>query len=162
LEAPRELNVRITTRGMNVADMRSFGLAAIPLLDQTTQGSWRGSAAYRDGEWAGEYDIQNARIAIDGLADPLRIQSAAVKLSGKALSVSRLRARQGDIAFTGAYRWDPNAVRPHKFDIVIAQADAAELARVLVPSIERNRGFFARTLLGPGPVPEWLKNRRAD
>src|SRR5262249_38023022 len=152
LQAPRALDVRITTRGMSVADMRSFGLAAIPVLQQTAQGSWRGWAWYRHGEWSGEYDIQNARIRVDGLAEPLRIQSASVKLSGTRVAVSRLRARVGEIAFTGAYRWEPDAVRPHKFEIAIRRADAAELARVLAPTLERERGFLARTLrLAPGP-----------
>ncbi len=61
--------------------MRSFGLAAIPVLDHTPQGSWRGWAQYEDGGWSGEYELQNARVQVEGLADVLRIQSASVKLS---------------------------------------------------------------------------------
>ena len=163
------LDLKITTRGLNVADLRSFGLAAIPLLDQTPQGTWRGWARYRwtpgaPGEWSGEYDLQNARIAIEGLADPLRIQSASVVSQRRAISRSnRLRAKIGAIAFTGDYRWEPAAIRPHKFHIAIPRADAAELERLLAPSLVRERGFLARTLrLSPAPVPDWLKNRRAD
>jgi len=163
LEAPRALNLRISTRGMSVANMRSFGLAAIPVLDRAAQGSWRGWAQYRGGEWSGDYDLQNARIAVDGLAEPLHVQSASVKLSGRSAAVSKLHARVGQIAFTGAYRWEPDAIRPHRFEIAIAKADGAELARVLAPTLERERGFLARTLrLGPAPTPEWLKKRRAD
>ena len=163
LEAPRALDLRIETRGMNVADMRSFGLAAIPLLDRTPQGSWRGWARYHSGEWSGEYELQNARIAVEGMADPLRIQSASVKLSGKRVAVSRLRARAGEIAFTGEYRWDPEAVRPHQFHLEVPRADAAELARLFAPTLGRERGFLARTLrLGSAPAPGWLKSRRAD
>jgi hypothetical protein len=93
----------------------------------------------------------------------VRVQSAAVSLSGKRVTVSRLRAKVGEIAFTGDYRWEPAAVRPHKFHLVIPEADAAELQRVLAPAMVRDRGFFARTLrLGDAPVPEWLKGRRAD
>jgi hypothetical protein len=161
--APRDLDLRIETRGLSVAAMRAFGLAAIPLLEQTPQGSWRGWARYRGGEWSGEYDLQNARVAVDGLADPLRIQSASIRLNGKRVVVSRLRARAGKIAFTGDYQWEPNAVRPHRFNIVIPEADAGELARLLAPSLTRDRGFLARTLgLSPAPAPGWLKSRRAD
>ena len=161
--APRDLDVRIATRGMSVADMRSFGLAGIPVLEQTAQGSWRGWARYRGGEWSGEYDLQSARIAVEGLAEPLRIQSASVRLNGRRASVSRLRARAGKIAFTGEYQWEPDAVRPHRFNIVIAEADAADLASLVAPTLARSEGFLARTLgLAPAPAPDWLKKRRVD
>jgi hypothetical protein len=162
------LDLKITTRGFNVADLHSFGLSAIPLLEKTPQGTWRGWARYRwtpgePGEWSGEYDLQNARFAVDGLADPVRIQSAAVVSSGPRVAITRLRARAGAIAFTGEYRYEPLTTRPHKFHIEIARANAAELERLLAPALSRERGFIARTLrLGPAPVPEWLKSRRAD
>jgi acetolactate synthase regulatory subunit len=168
LEGEERLDLRITTRALSVSDMRSFGVAAIPLLDQTPQGTWRGWARYewaRDeaGQWSGEYELLNARIPVDGLAEPVRVQSAAVVLNGKRVAVSRLRARVGAIAFTGDYRWEPAAVRPHKFHLTIPEADAVELQRVLAPAMVRDRGFFARTLrLGDAPVPDWLKARRAD
>lgn len=168
LEGAGSLDLKITTRGLSVSDMRSFGVAAIPLLDQTPQGTWRGWARYqwaRDevGQWSGEYELQNARIPVEGLIEPLKVQSAAVSLSGKRVIVNRLRAKVGTIAFTGDYRWEPGTVRPHKFHLTIPEADAAELQRVLAPALVRDRGFFARTLrLGDAPVPEWLKARRAD
>jgi hypothetical protein len=163
LKAPRELDLKITTRGLNIADMRSFGVAAIPLLDQTRQGIWRGWARFQDGQWSGEYELQNARIPVDGLADPLRIQTAFVKLDGTRVIVNGLRAKAGDIALTGEYRWEPDALRPHKFHIAIAEADAAELERLMAPALVRERGFLARTLrLDAAPVPDWLKTRRAD
>lgn len=165
---PHDPDLRLTSRGLNVADMRPFGLAAIPLLDQTTQATWRGSASYRAGEWSGEYELLNARIPIEGLADPLRIQSAVVKLNsakltGLSVAVTKLRAKAGAILFTGDYNWEPTAVRPHKFNIAIEEADTAELARLLAPILVRERGFLARTLrLDSAPAPEWLKGRRAD
>ncbi len=168
LEGEERLDLKITTRGLNVADMRSFGVAAIPLLDRTPQGTWRGWARYewaRDeaGDWSGEYELQNARIPVDGLAEPLKIQSAAVSVIGKRLAVNRIRANGGDIAFTGDYRFEPAALHPHKFHLTIPSAGAAALRTMLAPTLERDGGFFARTLrLGSAPLPEWLKLRRAD
>ena len=174
LAGPDSLDLKITTRALSVSEMRSFGVAAIPLLDQTPQGTWppqgtwRGWARYqwaRDevGQWSGEYELQNARIPVDGLAEPVKVQSAAVSLNGKRVTVTRLRAKVGAIAFTGDYRWEPAAVHPHKFHLIVPEADAAELERVLSPSLVRDRGFFARTLrLGDAPVPDWMKTRRAD
>jgi hypothetical protein len=162
------LNLKIVTRGLDVDDLRSFGLSALPLLEQTPQGTLRGWAAYKwspgeRGEWSGEYDLQNARIAIEGLADPLRIQSAAVVSNGARISLTRLHAKVGTIAFTGDYRFEPTAIRSHKFHIDVPRADAAELERIFAPAMIRERGFLARTLrLGAAPAPLWLKNRRAD
>lgn len=177
------LDLRISTRGMNVADMRLFGLAAIPVLDQTRRGTWRGWARYQSASamapaagglagsaslagsgWSGEYDLLNARIPVEGLADPLQIRSASVKLNGSRVSVSKLNAQIGDLSFSGDYRWEPATVHPNKFNLVFDEADVGELARLLAPALDRDRGFLARTLhLGaPSPVPDWLKARRAD
>ena len=144
--------------------MRSFGLEASPMLELTPQGTWRGWARYEGGDWSGESELQNARIAVDGLAEPLKIRSASVSLSGKRVSVSRLQAEVGAIGFTGSYRWDPESERPDKFDLKVEEADAAELARLFAPVLLRDRGFFARTLrLGANaPVPAWLKALRTE
>jgi AsmA protein len=164
LEAPRKIDLKITTRGLNVADMRSFGLAAIPMLGQTNKGRWRGWARYKEGEWSGESELQNAQVVVDGLADPVKIHSAAVTLNGERVSLSRLKASAGEIEFTGDYRWEPAAVRPHKFHIAIPKAELAELSRLLEPTLVRERGFIARTLGlgGAPPIEPWLKARRAD
>ncbi len=163
-QEPHDLDLRIATRGMNVADMRSFGLAAIPVLDKTPQGTWRGWARYEEGAWSGEYELQNARVPVEGLAEVLRVQSASVRLIGTHVAVSKLRARVGTISFTGDYRWEPGALRPHKFNIAMGEVDASELERVLAPSLlQRERGFLARTLgLAPEPAPDWLKSRGVD
>jgi AsmA family len=164
LDQPGSLDVKITTRGLSVAAMRSFGLEAIPLLEQTPQGTWRGWARYEGGDWSGESELQNARIAVDGLAEPLLIRSASVSLNGKRVAVTRLRAEAGTIVLTGSYRWERGSERPDIFDLKIDEADAEELARLFAPALLRERGFLARTLrLGAdAPVPAWLKTRRAE
>src|SRR5579862_374310 len=173
LDQPRSLDLKITTRGLSIAAMRSFGLEAIPLLEQTPQGSsqgiWRGWAHYQGGDWSGESELQNARIALDGLAEPLLIKSASVSLNGKRVAVSHLQAKAGAIAVTGNYRWEPSPessekVRTDKFDLRIDEADIVELARLFAPALIRDRSFLARTLrLGANaPVPAWLKAIRTE
>ena len=122
-----------------------------------------------DGDWSGESEIQNARIAVDGLADPVVIRSAALSLTGTRVTLSRLRASAGGIAFTGSYRFEPadtpaEKTRPDSFDLKVAEADAMEVARLFAPVLVRDRGFIARTLrLGANaPLPAWLKAMRAD
>ena len=178
LDRPGSLDLKITTRGLSVAAMRSFGLEAIPLLEQTSQESsqaiWRGWARYQGGDWSGESELQNARIALDGLAEPVLIRSASVSLNGKRVALTRLQAKAGAIAFTGSYRWesasersdtsDKNDAKPGKFELRIDETDAAELARLFAPALHRERGFLARTLrLGASaPVPGWLQALRAE
>ena len=164
LDQPRSLDLKITTRGLSVASMRSFGLEAIPLLEQTPQGTWRGWARYQGGDWSGESELQNARIALDGLAEPVVIKSASLSLNGKRVAANRLQAKAGAIAFTGSYRWEPGSERSDKFDLKIDEADVIELARLFAPALIRDRSFLARTLrLGSSaPVPAWLKAIRTE
>lgn len=172
LAAPRALDLRIAAQGLSVASMRSFGLAAIPVIEQTPQGTWEGWARYRNldaqgnprEEWTGESELRDARIRIEGLAEPLEIESAAVSLSGRGVAVNQVKASAGGIPFTGSYRWEPAAARPHKFSVVLGEVDAAALERLLEPALSRQRGFLARTLgLGSSPAaPAWLRERRAD
>lgn len=169
LDRPQSLDLKITTRGLSVAAMRSFGLEAIPLLGQTPQGTWRGWVRYEGGDWSGESELQNARIAIEGLAEPVLIRSASVSLDEKRVAITRLRAAAGGIAFTGAYRREgavnpSEKARPDKFDLTIEDADAEELSRLFAPALLRERGFLARTLrLGAdAPIPAWLKAIRTE
>jgi hypothetical protein len=153
LDQPRSLDLKITTRGLSVASMRSFGLEAIPMLEQTPQGTWRGWARYQGGDWSGESELQNARI-----------KSASVSLNGKRVAVNRLQAKAGAVAFTGSYRWEPGSERSDKLDLKIDEADVMELARLFAPALLRDRGFLARTLrLGAdAPIPAWLKAIRTE
>lgn len=164
LDQPRSLDLKITTRGLSVASMRSFGLEAIPLLEQTPQGTWRGWARYQGGDWTGESELQNARIALDGLAEPLFIKSASLSLNGKRVAVDRLQAKAGAIAFTGSYRWEPSLDKADKFDLKIDEADVVELAHLFAPALIRDRGFLARTLRfgASAPVPAWLRAMQTE
>jgi len=162
-------DLKITTRDMDVADLHSLGLGDVPLLDQISQGSWRGWARYRkppsaEGVWSGEYELRNARVAIDGLADSVRIQSASVIAYAERVSVTRLKARAGAIEFTGDYRWDPDAASPHQFHLQVETADFQELARLWKPTLARGEGFLARTLRfgATAPAPDWLTQRQAQ
>jgi len=157
------LDFKISSRGLPIATMRALGLVAVPLLEHTSAGAWRGTARYHAGEWSGDSELLDARIPVDGLANPIQIKSAAISLNGKRAAITRLQAKAGDITFTAEYRWEQGARRPHKFRLAIAEADAAELQRLLAPALVRERGFLARTLgLRSGSLPEWLAARHAE
>lgn len=159
--------VKIATRHMNLADLRTLtGLSAIPLLDRVSDGTWRGSLVYASapGNWSGDFEVQNTRIAIDGIADPVQIQSAATSAKNEYVAVTRIRAKVGGIAFTGDYRWDTGKAQPHRFRLQIADAEATEVERLFQPTTSREGGLLARTLrLGAaGATPDWLTQRNAE
>jgi hypothetical protein len=167
---------------MNIADLRAvpaLGAGAIPLLDRIDDGVWRGSLTYArpqsspsNGAWSGEFEVQNTRLAVDGLADPVRIQSASVSAAVsdevQSVAVTRIRARVGAISFGGEYRWgsegDAETAQPQRFRLQIADADGSEIERLLQPTISREGGLLARTLrLGAaGAMPDWLTQRNVE
>lgn len=183
----RGVEVKVMTHHMNVADLRALsplGVGAIPLLDRIADGTWRGGLAYSNsnpdspskGTWSGDFEIQNTRLDIDGLAEPVRIQSAAVSAKDQTVTVTRLRAKVGSIAFGGEYRWgihksteaspegESERVPPQTFRLQVSAADAQELERLFQPTISREGGLLARTLrLGAaGATPDWLTERNVE
>jgi hypothetical protein len=164
--------LKITTRRMNIADLRALGVpraGAIPLLDRVADGTWRGSLLYSQppataGNWTGDFDVQDTQIQVDGIADPVRILSAAASIKTEDVTVTRIRAKVGDIAFGGEYHWTADRTTPQRFRLQIAEADSAEIERLFQPTIAREGGLLARTLrLGAaGAPPEWLSGRNAE
>jgi hypothetical protein len=162
--AEREWDLKITAKGLTVATMRSFKTAAIPVIKEAQKGAWRGWARYKEGTWSGDFEIHDAKLAVDGVSKPVEIDSATIRLNGARVTMNKITGRAGEIEFKGDYRWDPAALRPHRFNLQIADAPGNQLAAMLAPVIERQNGFLARTLrLGAAaPAPKWLADRRAE
>ena len=180
------VEVKIMTHRMNVADLRALsplGVGSIPLLDRIADGTWRGALSYanpdplsKKGTWSGDFEIQNTRLDIDGLADPVRVLSAAVSAKDQSVAVTRIRAKVGNIAFGGEYHWgaeggaegdaESNAEKAQlqRFRLQVAAAEAKEIDRLFQPTISREGGLLARTLrLGAaGATPDWLTERNVE
>jgi AsmA family len=175
------VEVKIMTHRMNVADLHALsplGVGSIPLLDRIADGTWRGGLSYAapdpisKGTWSGDFEIQNTHLDIDGLADPVRVLSAAVSAKDQSVAVTRIRAKVGDIVFGGDYRWDGGLdaesdaenTRAQSFHLQVASADAKEIERLFRPTISREGGLLARTLrLGAaGATPDWLTGRNVE
>ena len=74
-----------------------------------------------------------------------------------------MRARAGELDIAGDYRYQPLEKHPHQFNLVIPEAPAAEIERLLLPSLRREQGFLARTLrFKPSPPPDWIRDRHAE
>jgi hypothetical protein len=167
------VQVKITTRQLTIAEVQSsaehvISAPPIPLLEKLRQGTLKGWIAFDrkgdpDGVWSGEYDLQNAVMDIPGLASPVRFATASVEMKDGEIQINRIRARAGDVKVEGDYRYDPEATRPHRVRITIPELQLAELERLMLPTLNRNEGFLARTFrLRKQPLPKWLQDREVD
>lgn len=163
-DAPKGADVKITTPGIPLDQLQSFGITDVPLAGKISQGSLRGSLRYRAGAWSGDYELRNAQVAVEGLASPVMLASASVSASGERVAVTKIRASAGEAKFEGEYRWEPQSPRPHQFRLQVDEGDPQDLEKLFQPTIARGGGLLARTLrLGAAaPVPEWLGKRRAE
>jgi hypothetical protein len=161
LAYPHALDLRITTRGLAVNALRSFGLAAIPLLSDSPSGTWRGWVRYQNEKWTAAAEM-DGRLNIDGLASPLEVNSAAFSLAAGRLNVNHIAGRAGGIDFTGSYE-DRRKETP-RFSVAIAEVNAADLERLLAPLLARaGPNFIQRTLRSNASAPPaWLATRKVE
>jgi hypothetical protein len=157
------LDLSIHTEAMAVASLRAqVALAAVPWLEQIRTGQWSGDLHYhretaRSG-WTGKLSIADARIDVPGLADPVHFASARAQIDGARVSIDHIDAEAGKVAFTGDYRYEPPAARPHRLHLRVEELDAADFEHELMPTLHRDRGLIARAL-GRNNLPEWLRDR---
>ena len=165
--------LKISTRQLTIAEVQSraeqvISAPPIPLLDKFRQGTWKGWIAFdrlgdHPGVWSGEYDLQNAIMEIPGVAAPLRFTSASVEMKNGGIHIDRIRAHAGALKLEGEYRYDPDAGRPHRIRIKVAELQLAEIERLMLPTLRRNEGFLARTFrLRKDTLPKWLQEREVD
>ncbi|HUE00261.1 MAG TPA: hypothetical protein VMR62_11870 [Bryobacteraceae bacterium] len=172
----QRLDLTITTGAMQVASLRAqAALAAIPWLEQISGGTWKGQLRYQiaapaatlaalaKNGWTGDIDLQDAQFPLPGLAEPVMVATAAAHIDGARVALDHMHARAGKLAMQGDYRYEPQMVRPHRLRLRIAESDAAELERLLMPALRHNRGLIARALsLGRVSLPDWLANCHLD
>jgi hypothetical protein len=167
------LRVTIKAKSLNIAEMQAgsghlLSAAAIPLLESFHKGRWTGFLQYqteggKPGIWAGAFDVREVQADVPGLRAPVQIASASVLLDGKRVEVKRLHGRVEKLQLDGDYRYEPGDDWQHHFHIAIPEADLADLERILLPTLRRERGFLARTLkLNSQSTPEWLASRQVN
>lgn len=170
----RTLDIRMQTSqkaGMSVVDTLKL-IPDSPLLRNVSQGSWRGKLRYTasfqgadvaEPVWSGQAEILNGRVMVDGLTAPVDVSfTASQDESGKRMVVKSLKGSCGKLQFSGDYRYDDGAARPHKLNLVAEKVDLAELERTLRPVLARG-GFLSNTLrIGKAPVPAWLAARHVE
>ncbi len=176
LEARYQLDGRATifnigTEVLSISETKSLaerllGVSSIPFLAKCYQGSWNGAMSFERSEdsagvWTGDYGLQSTTIEVPGLASPLRIASAEVRVDKDQIQINRLRARLGELSIEGDHRQFLEPGRTDHFRIVVAEAQIGELERLFLPTLRRQRGFFAR-FQNAAKLPEWLKERQTE
>ena len=159
-------DIAIFAARMKVAALRQqITLAAVPWLEQVQSGDWTGQLRYHfdagKAGWTGSLQVNQAEIPVDGLADPLAIDSARVAIDGARVTVDRLRAAAGKLTFTGDYAYLPGAPHPHRVHLRAAEWDAAEVEAECLPALRRGSSLLARAL-GRTSLPDWLKERKVE
>ena len=152
------LDLSIATDSMNVASLRSqVALAAIPWLERLQNGEWSGALRYRreplKSAWSGDLQVKDAHIGIPGLADPLLLSAAHAVIDGPRLALDRIEAQAGKCTFTGEYRYEPDAQRPHLIHLRADTLDAADLEAEFQPTLRRDANLIARAL-GRNTLPD--------
>jgi hypothetical protein len=160
------LDLQISTDGMQVQSLRAqVALANVPGLEQVTAGAWSGGLRFhrdvKESGWSGRIALTDAEIPLSGFAEPLHLAAAQVQIDGAHLAVDRIEGRVGKVEFTGDYRYEPAAARPHRVHLRGESWDAAQLEAVLLPTLRRNTNLIARTL-GRPMLTNWLRERNVD
>ncbi|MFN7923582.1 MAG: AsmA family protein [Bryobacteraceae bacterium] len=164
--------VRMQTLGVGLARWTSLWRAISsvpldPLFGRVEEGRWAGTIRYAPGKegsgaWFGDIRLVETKMAIAGLADPVRIQSAAVRLAGQRIVARPIAGALGKVRFAGSYDYDAARARPHRLDLVLPEVAASELEEILLPALERRLTLLDRALRRQGTAPDWLDSRRLD
>jgi hypothetical protein len=144
------------------------GIGRVPFLNHFHGGAWSGVLRYRQntgtpGEWSGSIRVTGTNVAVNGLAAPLAIEAASVKLDGDRVSVTDAKGALGETAIEGDYRHQPGARYPHRIRCRVERLRAGELERLFMPTLQRQAGLLSRALaFGRSPLPDWLRTRKAE
>ena len=160
------LDLEISTDAMDVKSLRAqVALAAVPVLDQFTAGTWSGDLRYvrdpRTAGWSGHFALSDAQIAIAGLARPIQVAAARAQIDGTRIAMDHIAAQAGKLPFAAEYRYEPGAVHPHRLRLRAPGWDAADVEAELMPTLRRSTNLFARAL-GRAMVTDWLRERSID
>ncbi len=144
------------------------GLEPVPVLKDCRGGAWGGALRYerragKAGRWNGRIQVSEAEMVLPGLASPLRLGMAEMRLTAEGAAVVVLHARLGGATVEGDFRYEESGARPHRLRLSVGELEAAELERLLAPTLDRRRGLLARALrLRRPPAPDWLRDRRLE
>ncbi len=157
--AAQQLQVTLRSDGIGFDAIQNQAAAfGAPLLAKLRGGRCRAQVTYQSSPvatgWSGQLHIDNAHVALDGLAEPAALASADVELDNGNINVKSFRGKWSAIAFDGDYQYTANLPQPHTFHLNFGAADAAALERAWLPLLKRQN--LLDRALGRTPTPAWL------
>ena len=139
----------------------NLDVTTLAVLPQARSGRWSGALVWRNNTWNGDMQLSEVEVPSPALAEPVVIEFAQCRLEEGSVTVQKMRAHAGAIRFSGEYRFQPEAPRPHRFRIAIGQADADALETLLLPTLRRPRRILDLPFRKQ-PLPAWLAGWHAE
>lgn len=169
-----EFNVRTGKLSLDellVASSSIPGLPPLPLLQDCRGGQVQGAIEFKRsgatampaGFWTGDLATSGMRCPIQGAAEPILIERGRVTFGRNQWSARRVQGRWGGADVEGDAVFQPAALRPLHFNLIIDNIAWPELERLMEPSLARRRSFLERTLpFRRSTQPVWLAGRKAE
>jgi hypothetical protein len=164
LTAERELDLKLTGTPIAGLNRPAAAVAAsLPFLDACQSGRATGMFRYRSAStssWTGSAALTGLECGVQGLADPFTAAKSTLILREDGWTFRSPAAAWGKLTGSLDLAWRNTARRPLQVQAVINEADAAEIERLLAPTLSRRRSLLDRTLsFGRSNVPDWLAGR---
>ena len=158
----RGLRVALASEGMSIAAVRkAIAVAQVPVLMEATAGTWSGDVAYGQGGWTGDLRLKDVDVPFEAFSAPLHVASAEALLVGRSMTIRKLVVQVGEVEAQGEYRYEDGSASPHKFRLILAQANAEVLERLLQPTLRRGNLLNYAFTFGRVPQPDWLRDMHA-
>ena len=116
--------------------------------------------------WSGQFELNDATLAVPGLGVPLEHAHGKASFGGSSFELDHLTATLGGRPVHAAYRYNLLARHPEHLRVEFPTADLSELQAVFA-SDKRNAGLWARLgflrrSFGIAPLPTWLTTRNLE
>jgi len=182
--ANQRVEAVLSSDGMSIASLgHQISIAGIPFLSLATAGNWKGRLRFVSSPttndlnksdlskndlpqettgWHGDINLENADIPFEAFAQPIHVTTADATIDGARLDVKRLSLSIDGMEVQGDYHYDPAAIRPHRFRLVIPKADALRVENLLMPTLHRGNFINYAFNFGRVPQPDWLRGMKAD
>ncbi len=165
---------RLKSPGMSLDGLRAAidRLPNVPGLDALgacSQGTLRGELRFErrpsrpdsPASWSGEFELLNTSCTVAGAAD-LRVERAAIAMSGQKWSARKASGRWGPWSYAGELDHLPGSQRPYRVAFSLPEVDGEELEEFFRPALRRRMSFLERTFRSRAPLPRWLSSRHVE
>ena len=157
----RELDLKFSAASLDEMNRSAAALGApVPLLNSCASGQISGALRYRSvaaSPWTGAVSIVDLQCPLDGAAEPLAAAKAAVVVRDDGWTLRSPAVSLGSLEGPLVAVWKSAARRPLNVQVSIAEASAAEIERVFLPTLSRPRTLLDRTIpFRRSSLPSWL------